>query len=59
MKLYKSYNSNKRDYKNVPQIKIKNEQLENSGFKIGREYAVIYQHGKITLLLVAKKENDF
>jgi hypothetical protein len=54
MKVYKSYNPNKRDSKEVPQVKIKNDLLLNSGFEIGREFAVIYQPGKITLVLVAK-----
>ena len=58
MKVYKSYNPNKRDSKNVPQIKIKNEMLENSGFEIGKEFAVIYQPGKIILLLVAKEQSS-
>ena len=52
MKVYKSYNPNKRESKNVPQIKIKNELLLNSGFQIGKEFAVIYQPGKIVLILV-------
>ena len=55
MKVYKSYNPNKRDSKNVPQIKIKNDMLLNSGFEIGREFAVVYQPGKITLVLVARE----
>jgi hypothetical protein len=58
MKVYKSYNPNKRDTKNVPQIKIKNDMLLNSGFQIGREFAVVYQPGKITLVLVGKSENN-
>jgi hypothetical protein len=56
MKVYKSYNPNKRESKNVPQIKIKNDLLLNSGFEIGREFAVIYQPGKITLVVVAKEK---
>ncbi len=56
MKVYKSHNPNKRDSKEVPQIKIKNEMLLNSGFVIGKEFAVLYQPSKITLILVAKKE---
>ena len=55
MKVYKSYNPKKRDLKEVPQIKIKNDLLLNSGFEIGREFAVIYQPGKITLVLVSKE----
>jgi hypothetical protein len=58
MKVYKSYNPKKRDLKEVPQIKIKNDLLLNSGFEIGREFAVIYQPGKITLVLVGKSENN-
>ena len=56
MRVYKSYHQNKRDSKSVPQIKIKNEDLLTSGFEIGKEFAVIYQHGKITLLLIASEE---
>ena len=52
MKVYKSYNPNKRDSKKVPQIKIKNDFLLNSGFEIGKEFAIIYRPGKITLVLV-------
>ncbi len=56
MKVYKSYNPNKRDSKKVPQIKIKNYMLLNSGFGIGKEFAVLYQPGKITLVLVANEK---
>jgi hypothetical protein len=55
MKVYKSYSPNLRDSKEVPQIKIKNDMLSNSGFEIGKEFAVIYQPGKITLVLVSKE----
>ena len=58
MKVYKSYNPTKRDCKKVPQIKIKNELLVNSGFEIGKEFAVIYQPGKITLILVAHEPEN-
>ncbi len=58
MKVYKSYNPNKRDSKEVPQIKIKNDMLLNSGFEIGKEFAVVYQPGKITLVVVAKEESN-
>ena len=58
MKVYKSYNPNKRDSKKVPQIKIKNYFLLNSGFEIGKEFAIIYQPGKIILLLVAKEQSS-
>ena len=58
MKVYKSYSPNLRDSKEVPQIKIKNDMLSNSGFEIGKEFAVIYQPKKITLILVEKTENN-
>jgi len=58
MKVYESSHPTMRDYKKVPQIKIKNSQLANSGFKIGREYRVLYQPNKITLVLVAKEESN-
>jgi hypothetical protein len=57
MKVYKSYNQNERDVKQVPQIKIKNDMLLNSGFEIGKEFAVIYHPGKIILILVEPKGN--
>jgi hypothetical protein len=56
MKVYKSYNPNKRDSREVPQIKIKNDMLLNAGFEIGKEFSVIYQPGKITLVVIAKEE---
>ncbi len=62
MKVYESTIANKRDFsrrdsyeKKVPQIKIKNSRLKNSGFHIGKEFEVIYQPGKITLVLVENK----
>ncbi|HVO74135.1 MAG TPA: hypothetical protein VMT35_08940 [Ignavibacteriaceae bacterium] len=55
MKVYYSSHPSKRDFKKVPQIKIKNEELRNYGFNIGKEFAVIYQPGKITLVLVSKE----
>lgn len=58
MKVYESSHPIKRNYKKVPQIKIKNSQLIQSGFDIGKEYAVVYQPGKITLVLVDKKESN-
>ena len=58
MKVYEASHPTKRDYKKVPQIKIKNSQLVNSGFDIGKEFAVVYQPGKITLVLVAKEEGN-
>jgi hypothetical protein len=58
MKVYKSYNPRKRDSREVPQIKIKNDMLLNSGFAIGKDFAVIYQPGKITLVLIGKLENN-
>ncbi len=58
MKVYESSHPTKRDYKKVPQIKIKNSQLINSGFDVGKEFAVVYQPGKITLVLVAKEKGN-
>lgn len=57
MKVYESSHPTKRDYKKVPQIKIKNSQLNDSGFNIGKEFAVIYHPGKITLVLVEKDKS--
>ena len=57
MKVYYGSHPTRRDYKTVPQIKIKNEELRNSGFEVGKEFAVLYQPGKITLVLVGKSEN--
>jgi len=58
MKVYEGSHPTKQDYKKVPQIKIKNSQLIRSGFNIGKEFAVVYQPGKITLVLVAKEEGN-
>lgn len=58
MKVYESSHLTKRNHKKVPQIKIKNSQLIRFGFEIGKEYAVVYQPGKITLVLVDKKESN-
>lgn len=57
MKVYESSHPTKQDYKKVPQIKIKNLQLKDSGFNIGNEFAVIYHPGKITLILVEKDKS--
>ncbi|MDT3697442.1 MAG: hypothetical protein ROY99_13750 [Ignavibacterium sp.] len=58
MKVYESSHPTKRDFTKVPQIKIKNSQLVRSGFEVGKEFAVIYQPGKITLVLVAKEGSN-
>ncbi len=58
MKIYEGSHPTKRDYKKVPQIKIKNSQLVKVGFEIGKEYDVVYQPGKITLVLVAKEGSN-
>jgi hypothetical protein len=59
MKVYESSHPTKQDYKKVPQIKIKNDDLRRYGFNIGKEFAVIYQPGKITLVLVEREgENN-
>ena len=59
MKVYESSHPTKGDYKKVPQIKIKNDELKKYGFNIGKEYSVIYQPGKIILVLVEREiENN-
>jgi hypothetical protein len=58
MKVYEASHPTKRDYKRVPQIKIKNDELKRYGFNIGKEYAVIYQPGKITLVLVERESEN-
>ena len=52
MKVYESSHPTKRDYKKVPQIKIKNYQLVRVGFNIGKEYKVTYSPNKIILEIV-------
>lgn len=53
MKVYESsIPKNGVDFKKVPEIKIKNSKLLNSGFEIGKEYSVIYEQGRIVLVLV-------
>lgn len=58
MKVYESSHPTQRDYTKVPQIKIKNSQLVRSGFEIGKEFEVVYEQNKITLLLIAKESNN-
>ena len=57
MKVYEGSHPTKRDYKKVPQIKIKNSQLIRSGFEIGKEFRVIYQNHKIILEIVNSNKN--
>jgi hypothetical protein len=53
MKVYESsISKNGVDFKKVPEIKIKNSKLLNSGFEIGKQYSVVYEQGKIILVLV-------
>ena len=52
MKVYESSHPTKRDFTKVPQIKIKNSKLLFSGFEPGKEFTVIYQRGKLILLLI-------
>ena len=40
-----------RGFKKVPQVKLKNKKLIQSGFEIGIEFNVIYEQGKIILEL--------
>ena len=57
MKVYESSHPTKRDYKKVPQIKIKNQKLEEYGFKIGVDYKIIYTRNKILLKIIPLEEN--
>lgn len=57
MKVYEGSHPTKRDFKKVPQIKIKNSQLIRSGFEIGKEFRVIYQNNKIILEVVNSDKN--
>ena len=57
MKVYESSHPTKQDYKKVPQIKIKNQKLEEYGFKIGVDYKIIYTRNKILLKVIPLEEN--
>ncbi len=52
MKVYESSHPTKRDYTKVPQIKIKNQKLEEYGFAAGTEFKVIYTKNKILLKVI-------
>ncbi len=52
MKVYESSHPTKRDFKKVPQIKIKNYKLNEAGFNIGKEFIVIYSPNKIILEII-------
>ena len=55
MKVYESSHSTRRDYIRVPQIKIKNQKLEEYGFKIGTDFKIIYTQNKILLKVVERE----
>jgi hypothetical protein len=57
MKVYLSSNPTKRDFKKVPQIKIKNKKLEQYGFTVGTQYKIIYTQNKILLKVISSEEN--
>lgn len=57
MKVYESTYSTNRNYSKIPQVKIKNKKLYNCGFVIGKEFKVIYQKNKITLIIIAKEHS--
>ncbi len=57
MKVYESSHPTKRDYTRVPQIKIKNQKLEEYGFKIGTDFKVIYTQNKILLKVIEREVN--
>ncbi len=52
MKVYESSIPNRRDFKKVPQIKIKNYNLVKAGFNIGKEFKIIYTSNKIILEII-------
>ncbi|MCL5031035.1 MAG: hypothetical protein M1480_18670 [Bacteroidetes bacterium] len=56
MKVYESSYPTKRDYKNVPQIKIKNYKLGKSGFNIGKEFRIVYGQNKIILEIIEEQK---
>ncbi len=57
MKVYESSHSTKRDYTKVPQIKIKNQKLEEFGFTVGTEFKIIYTKNKILLKVIEREDN--
>ena len=52
MKVYESSHPRKRDFTRVPQIKIKNQKLEQYGFTIGTDFKIIYTQNKILLKVI-------
>ncbi len=57
MKVYESSHPTKRDYTKVPQIKIKNQKLEECGFTTGTEFKVIYTKDKILLKVIKERSS--
>ncbi|MGA9294507.1 MAG: hypothetical protein WBV81_18100 [Ignavibacteriaceae bacterium] len=57
MKVYESSHPTKRDYTKVPQIKIKNQKLEEFGFTAGTEFKIIYTKNKILLKVIEREVN--
>jgi len=57
MKVYEGSIHLKEDYKKVPQIIIRNKKLKNCGFDIGKQFAVLYQPGRITLVVISNDKN--
>ena len=55
MKVYESSHPTKRDYTKVPQIKIKNQKLEEFGFTAGTEFKIIYTKNKILLKVIERE----
>ena len=58
MKVYESSHPKQRDFTKVPQIKIKNKKLINSGFMIGEDFNIGYKLGKLILSLVVNKKRE-
>jgi hypothetical protein len=53
MKVYET--TNRKAIRKIPEIKIKNKKLIDSGFLIGKEFTVNYQKNKIILEIIQNK----
>jgi hypothetical protein len=55
----KVYYIGTRFFQGMPQIKISNKKMEESGFKIGKEFEITYEQNKIVLSLKESLTNDY
>lgn len=55
MKVYRGSIQLKKDYKDVPQIILKNEKLRRAGFEIGTTYNILYLDGKIIMEIISSE----